>query len=183
MKTAVLVLVLALCLSVSCGEKSEQEQPPAATGEESVLGYTSEEFSFGVFFDAEATQRTITLEKGQTEIDLYIMVHFPEGLGITATEFRLDLPDGVEIMSDDFYAKRTLSLGGFDYGLSEAFPCVYGPMMQLHRLTLHVDEGIRNGVVSLLPVEKTGQISVAICDEQYTTIRASSYKGVINPTE
>jgi hypothetical protein len=183
MKPAVLVLVMVLCLSLSCGEKGEQEQTPAADTEESEIGFTSEEFNFGVFFDAEATQRTLTLEKGQTEAELYIMVHFPEGVGIAATEFRLELPEGVKIMSDSFYEKRTLSMGIFEHGISEGFPCVYGPKLQLHKLTISVDEGIENGVVSILPAENTGKLAVAICDESYTTIRASSYKGVINPVE
>jgi len=184
MKQAVLALALLLCLSVSCGEKEEkQEQVPAAAEEETTIGYTSEEFSFGVFFDADATRRTIALEKGQTEIDLYIFVHFPEGVGIAATEFRLDLPDGVKILSDSFYEKRTLSMGSFEHGLSEGFPCVYGPRLQLHRLTVRVDEGVRNGVVSILADENTDQLAVAICDEDYTTIRASSFKGIINPVE
>jgi len=184
MKPAVLALALLLCLSVSCGEKEEkQEQAPVASEGETTIGYTSEEFSFGVFFDADATERTITLEKDQTEMDLYLFVHFPEGVGIAAVEFKLDLPDGVEIMSDSFYEKRTLSMGSFESGLSEGFPCIYGPRLQLHRLTIHVDEGVRNGVVSILADKNTGQLAVAICDEDYTTIRASSFKGVINPVE
>lgn len=183
MKPAVLALVMVLCLSISCGEKAEREQTPATETEESTIGFTSEEFSFGIFFDAEATQRTITLEKDQTEMELYIVVHFPEGVGIAAVEFKLELPKGVKIMSDSFYEKRTLSMGGFEQGISEGFPCVYGPKLQLHKLTLHVDKGVENGVVSLLPTENTGNLAVAICDETYTTIRASSYKGIINPVE
>jgi hypothetical protein len=183
MKPAVLALALLLCLSMSCGEKTEQEKTPATGAEESTIGFTSEEFSFGVYFDAEATQRTITLAEGQTEIDLYIVVHFPEGVGIAATELRLDLPDGVKITSDGFYEKRTLSMGSFEQGLSEGFPCVYGPKLQLHRLTLQIEKDIRDGVVSILPDENTSQLAVAICDEEYTTIKASSFKGVINPTE
>lgn len=185
MKPAVLVIALVvLCfLAVSCGEKAEQEETPAAETEETTIGYTSEEFSFGVYFDAEGTMRTTVLEKGQTELEAYILVHFPEGTGIAAVEFRLELPEGVKIMSDSFYENRTLSMGSFEHGLSEGFPCVYGPKMQLHRLTLGIEGEIENGVISILPAENTGQLAVAMCDEAYTTIRASSYKGVINPTE
>lgn len=185
MKPAVLVIALVLLgsLAVSCGEKAEQEQTPATETEETTIGYTSEEFSFGVYFDAEGTMRTVSLEKGQTELDLYIILHFPEGTGIAAVEFRLELPEGVKIMSDSFYEKRTLSMGSFEHGISEGFPCVYGPEMQLHRLTLGIEGKLENAVVSILPAENTGQLAVAMCDESYTTIRASSYKGVINPTE
>ena len=183
MRPAVLALAFVLCLSLSCGEKTEQEQTPAADSEESAIGFTSEEFSFSVFFDAEATQRTLTLAEGQTEAELYIVVNFPEGVGIAAVEFKLELPEGVKIMSDSFYEKRTLSMGGFEHGFSEGFPCVYGPKLQLHKLTLQVKDTIENGVVSILPAENTGKLAVAICDEAYTTIRASSYKGVINPVE
>ena len=185
MRPAVLLIALTLLfsLALSCGEKAEQEEAPAAETEETTIGYTSEEFNFGVFFDEEGTVRTVTLEEGQDEIDVYIIIHYPEGVGIAATEFRLGLPEGVRIMSDSFYEKRTLSMGGFEHGLSEGFPCVYGPKLQLHRLTLHIDGELENGVISILPAKNTGQLAVAMCDEAYTTIRASSYKGVINPTD
>lgn len=185
MKTAVLALVSVLCLSlaVSCGEKAEQEQTPVTEAEESSIGFTSEEFSFGVYFDAEATMRTVDLEVGQTEMDVYIILNFPEGTGIAAVEFRLELPEGIKIMSDSFYEKRTLSMGGFEHGLSEGFHCVYGPKLQLHRLTMSIEGELENGVISILPAKNTGQLAVAICDGAYTTIRASSFKGVINPTE
>lgn len=183
MKPAVLVIVFALLFAVSCGEKSEQEEAPAAETEETTIGYTSEEFGFGVYFDAEGTMRTTTLADGQTELDAYIIINFPEGTGIAAVEFRLQLPEGVKILSDSFYEKRSLSMGSFERGISEGFPCVYGPKLQLHRLTLGIEGTIENGVISILPAENTGQLAVAMCDEVYTTIRASSYKGVINPTE
>jgi hypothetical protein len=183
MRPAVFVIALLLLCSLSCGEKTEQEQQPAAETEETTIGYTSEEFSFGVYFDAEGTERTTVLEKGQTELDAYIFVHYPEGTGIAAVEFRLELPEGIKIMSDSFYEKRTLSMGSFQRGISEGFPCVYGPKLQLHRLTLGIEGEIENGVISILPAENTAQLAVAMCDEAYTTIRASSYKGVINPTE
>ena len=185
MKPAVLGLAIVLCLSlaISCGEKAQQEQTPATEAEESTIGFTSEEFSFGVYFDAEATMRTVVLEEGQTEIDVYIILHFPEGTGIAAVEFRLELPEGVRIMSDSFYEKRTLTMGTFDHGYSEGFPCVYGPKMQLHKLTMSIEGELENGVISILEAKNTGQLAVAMCDEGYTTIRASSFKGVINPTE
>lgn len=187
MKPAVLAFAILLCLSlsISCGEKAEQEQEqtPTTEAEETTIGYTSEEFSFGVFFDVEGTKRTVVLEEGQTQVDVYIIVSFPEGIGIAATELRLELPEGVRIISDSFYEKRTLTMGSFERGISEGFPCVYGPKMQLHRLTLHIEKNIENGVISILPAENTGQLAVAMCDEAYTTVRASSFKGVINPTE
>ena len=185
MKSAVLALVSVLCLSlaVSCGEKAEQEQTPAAEAEESTIGFTSEEFSFGVYFDAEGEMRTVVLEEGQTEIDMYIIIHYPEGTGIAAVEFRIELPEGVRIESDSFYEKRTLTMGTFEHGYTEGFPCVYGPKMQLHRLTLSIEGELENGVISILPAKNTGKLAVAMCDEEFTTIRATSFKGVINPTE
>jgi len=183
MKPAVLLLVSVLCFSISCGEKAEQEQTPVTEAEESAIGFTSEEFSFGVYFDAEGTMRTTVLEEGQTELDAYIIIHFPEGTGIAAVEFRIELPEGVGIMSDSFYEKRTLTMGMFEQGYTEGFPCVYGPKLQLHRLTLSIEGEVENGVISILPAKNTGKLAVAMCDKDYTMIRASSFKGVINPAE
>jgi hypothetical protein len=185
MKTAtvIVVCILSLLFALSCEKKAEKEEAPASQAEEAAIPFTSDEVSFGIYFDEEFTRRTVDLAKGQTEVDVYIVVHFPAEMGIAAVEYRIDLPDGVKILTDSFYEKRTLTMGSFENGFSEGFECVYGPNLQLHKLTMSVESDLKDATIALLPSKRTDMLAVAMCDETFTEVRASSYKAVINPTE
>jgi hypothetical protein len=185
MKTAKVILGCTLCLLLvlSCEKKEQQEQEPAPGAEEETISFTSEEIGFGVYFDEEFKSRTVELAKGQTEVDVYIVVHFPEDMGIAAVEYRVKMPEGVKILSDSFYEKRTLTMGSFEEGFSEGFDCVYGPSLLLHKLKVSVDDSMKDATIALLPSKRTGMLGIAKCDEFFSEVRASSYKAVINPTE
>lgn len=148
--------------------------------EEEILSYTSEEVSFGIYFDEEAKKRTITLEDDQEEFKGYLIVKYPEEKSINAVQWRLSLPEGIELVSDDYYKERNISLGRIKEGISEAFPCVSGPSLLLHTFTFRVNNSLKNAVISILPDKKGDFIGVAECDGNIE-IRAASYKAVVNP--
>ncbi len=151
-------------------------------GEEKILYNISGEVSFGIFFNKEGTSRTITLKKDQKEFKGYIIVNFPEEMGISAVQWRLHLPEGIKIISDDYYHERNLALGRIRDGLSEAFPCVNGPSLLIHTLTFIADEGLKNAVISIMPDKHGGFLGILKCDGQ-VEVRAASYKGVVNPED
>jgi len=172
-------------LLVSCAKKDRKtEQAPAdSTAAGTMLSYVSEEVSFGLYFDENGTKRTVKLGAKDTQTMLYLIVNFPETMQISAVEYKLVLPEGVTIESDKFYEHRAALLGTFLEGISEAFPCVPGPKLVLHTLTLNVPRGLANAEVSLMPDPNGDFLGVSICDESQTMIPASAYKAVINPAE
>ena len=181
----VLIALVSLFLVFSCSkqEKKTEGAPADTTKEDTTLSYVSEEVSFGAFFDEQGTKRTIKLEGRGKQAMVYIFVSFPEVMQIAAAEFRLVLPAGVTIANDKYYDKRVALLGSFEEGISEAFPCVAGPRILLHALTLNVPPGLKDAEISLLPHEKSQFIGVATCDEGQPMVTGTSYKAVINPTE
>lgn len=179
----VALLLLSLVLSCSKGGKKEENAPADTTGTDTTLSYLSEEVSFGVFFDPEGVKRTVTLGSRDRQIKIYIIVSFPEAMPIAAAEYRLVLPPGVKIENDAYYSERVAMLGMFDEGISETFPCVQGPKLQLHALTLSVPSGLKNAEIALLAHSRSEFIGIAACDEGNTMVPATSYKAVINPTE
>jgi len=124
-------------------------------GKEKILSNISGEVSFGIFFNKEGTSRTITLKNDQKEFKGYIIVNFPEEMGINAVQWKL---------------------------LSEAFPCVNGPSLLIHTLTLLADEGLKNAVISIIPDKHGDFLGISKCDGQ-VEVRAASYKGVVNPED
>lgn len=181
---AVLGVAAAIIAVGSCAKKGEEKRTEAAGSatDDSTLAYVSEEFSFGAFFDAEGTKRTINV-KGAKETKLYIIVSYPAAIQIAAAEWRLVLPEGVEIRSDKSYERRVALLGTFEHGLSETFPCVAGPKLVLHELVLGVPAGLKNGEIAIMPSHDGKILGVATCDDTYPIVQASAYKAIINPAD
>jgi len=183
--TLMFVALLLLSLVLSCGKsgKKAENAPADTTRTDTTLSYISEEVSFGVFFDAEGAKRTVKLGSRDRQTTIYIIVKFPEAMPIVAVEYRLLLPPGIKIENDVYYNQRVALLGTFDEGISETFPCVPGPMLVLHTLTLSVPSGLKNAEIALLAGARSEFIGVATCEEGQPLISATSYKAVINPTE
>lgn len=193
-RITVLACFLFLCLAgvSGCGEKTETSEQttgktateePEITKADGSYSYMNEEVVFGVYFDEKGTKRTIDLGRGDNEFDVFIIVHFPEEMQIAATEFKLTLPEGVSIVNDKYNMNRTLSMGTFEHGLAERFPCTPGPMLLIHTLTLQAETPLENASIGLAPSENGEFIGVAECEENYPRARARAYRAVINPTE
>jgi len=179
------VVFLLLPLVLSCGKngKKTENVPADTTRADTTLSYVSQEVSFGVFFDAAGAQRTVKLGSRDRQTTIYIIVKYPDTMPIAAVEYRLALPPGVRIENDVYYDQRAALLGTFDDGISETFPCVPGPMLVLHALTLSVPSGLKNAEIALLAHARSEFIGVATCEEGQPLVNATSYKAVINPTE
>jgi hypothetical protein len=177
------VLLVAL-LAFSCAKKEKKGQAvPADTTKGKELSYISEEINFGVYFDEGGTKRTIKLEKGQKTLPVHVVVHFPEGMGIAAVEYRLVLPQGLAIETDKAYPKIIAHLGNFIQGISETFECTQGPSLLLHTFELKVTGELSNAEIAIMSDPQNNFLGVALCKEGQEMIPASSYKAVVNPTE
>ncbi len=180
----ILGLVAICALSASCsGGGGEGEEKASGEETKSNLTYVSEEYSFGVFFDREGNTRTLELGPDKKEFKAYIMIKFPEETPIKAVQWKLELPEGVEITNDDYYSGRNLTLGNMFKGFSEGFPCVKGPSLLLHTLTLKTAKPLEDAVISIVPAHRDDFLGVVTCEEGNPMIRSASYVGVVNPTD
>jgi len=179
------IVVLGLLLVLSCSKKEQKAAgaPADTTKKDTTLSYVSQEVSFGVFFDQQGAKRTVKLASRDKQVMIYVVVNFPESMQISAVEYRLALPKGVTIENDKFYAERVALIGTFDGGISETFPCVPGPRVVLHALTLNVPPDLKNAEIAIMPGAESQFIGVAMCDNAHTMVTATSYKAVINPAD
>ena len=180
----ILVVFLIALLAVSCAKKEKKGQAaPADTTKGKELSYVSQEVNFGAYFDESGTKRTIKLEKGQKALTIHVIVNFPEGMGISAAEYRLVLPQGLELDTDRAYEKIVAHLGTYRDGISESFACTQGPKLLLHTFTLKVTGELENAEIAIMPDPQNNFLGVALCREGQDMIAASSYKAVVNPAE
>lgn len=188
-----LIVILTGFLVASCSGKGEQkeeatvseaDEAAAAAEQTGGVSYVSDEISFGIFFDEDATKRTLKLGRGEKEFDIFIYVFFPDYIEVAAVQWQLELPEGVEIDNDKYNRDRMMSLGQLEFGISERFnPCLTGPKALIHNLTLKVTGDLKNATISILPSKEGDFLGIAKCSEGHPTERASSYKAVVNPDE
>lgn len=183
MKSLLIVLCLCSFVVFSCAKKEEKPEKTVPEKKESAISYIMEDLMFGVFFDEEGTKRILTLGKDQKEFDVYIIVSFPEEMEIAAVEWRIVLPEGVSIVNDKYYFERHMTYGQMEHGLSERFPCVKGPKLLLHVLTLRTEKELKNAEVAVMSSEESEFLGVAECKEGFPRARAAAYKAVVNPME
>ncbi len=182
--STLLILILLPLLAVSCGGNREAEAEKPATAKDETIEYVDEEVSYGLFFDAEGTKRTVELKKGQEEFLGYLFLICPAYKEIASTQFRLDMPEGILIENDKYRQDRVMSMGTFDRGISERFmPCVPGPKILIHTFTFKVTGPLDNAVFTILPSMDNEYLAVAECEEGYPIIRASAFKAVVNPSD
>lgn len=190
--TIVFLLVMAVAIVFSCSDKQEKEskkEEKELQKEDLTIGsvkdakFVSDKVSFGVYFDVEGTQNTINLPPDADEVKMYIIVKCPEDMEITAVDWRLELPEGLELESDKYHPGRNMMMGTLDHGISERFPCDKGPKVLLHEMTMNVTGKLENAEIMILPSKKSEFLGVAECKEGFPVVRATSYKGVINPVE
>ena len=177
-RIAMALLLCSLCV-ISCSKKEGEEG--GARQEQGISEGISDEINFGIYFDQEGEKRTLTLEEGQEEFKAYIIVNFPEWMEIAAVEWRLVLPEGIEIVNDQFYPERFMLLGTFEAGISERFVCVQGPSLTIHTLTLEATKKLKNAELAIMAGKESTFLGIAKCQEGFPVVRAASYKAVLNP--
>jgi hypothetical protein len=182
--STLIIMILLPLLAVSCGGNNEAEAEKPAAAKDETIEYVDEEVSYGLFFDAEGTKRTVELKKGQEEFLGYLFLICPDYKEIASTQFRLEMPEGIFIDNDKYRQDRVMSMGTFDRGISERFmPCVPGPKILIHTFTFKVTGPLDNAVFTILPSLDNEYLAAAECEEGYPIIRASAFKAVVNPSD
>ncbi|MFO7915688.1 MAG: hypothetical protein R6U43_08335 [Candidatus Krumholzibacteriales bacterium] len=177
-------------LALSCsgdkegGEKAEEAET-GKSAEEEVLSYSSEMINFGVYFDKEGKERTITLDQGQEEVIAYIILKFPEGMEVCAGQWKLELPEGVEVTKDYATKKVNISLGNiFDNGIAERYSDpLTGGMAVIHTVEMKVTGELEDARMRIMPGGPDHFLGITTCEKDYPKKKASSFIGVINPKD
>jgi hypothetical protein len=186
-----LILLVILAVGFGCGQKKEEA---ASTGERTTAAKEEskearpaipdqpkalmEKPTLKPFFDKMATITEKTVSPGES-FDLYIIIGCGENDRITAAEFRLAIPEGIEIGRVFDTDSLTMKSGKPEEDLMVAFKCSHGPKFILTRYVCLVGDAFTGGTIATAAGEKSNFIGVVDCGPDPEKIPAEKGTAVL----
>ncbi|MEJ2719644.1 MAG: hypothetical protein P8181_00705 [bacterium] len=130
------------------------------------------------YFDAKATQTEKVVGPGD-RFDLFVVAEFNENYPMSAAEYRVELPEGVSILSSTNCDSTILQFGNPEGDFMIAFHCSYGPKMWLVKYECNVDENFTGGTISTAEGMAMHYLGFTMCDVAKTLIRAKPGEAVL----
>jgi len=99
------------------------------------------------FFDEAGTVTESTASAGD-EVDVFVFVETPEPIVASACSFRLDVPDGLDLLRERKLAEGTLSIGNWDTNYSLVWKCGPEGRYWVMHYVFTVVEGFAGGEIA-----------------------------------
>lgn len=182
--------MMALWLVGSCGgkEKGEESDATQTAGRDEPIEVIPEgdftEFDKLVdgyirpYFDGEGTQPDKTVKAGES-FDLYVVGEFSPEFTMCAAEYRLVLPEGVNVLSSVNCDSTMITMGRYDDDFSITFHCTAGPKMWLVKYICATDPSCQGGEIRVEKGAKMGFLGFSLCDGQFTLVNARPGKATL----
>ncbi len=189
-------VVFALGL-VACGDSGdghseetralERTPPPEARAREAVPEVTPEPVARGIEIrpagDSTGTVDTVVARPG-TAVTVWVVADTEEGArAVNTTQFRLVVPNGVEVVHEDRVMKRVLTLGHWSQNFMMTFPCRGPGRFPLMRYELRIDDAFGGGDVRVeagIPRRGAPFLGFASCDVPNRPEKVPATGGVLH---
>jgi len=102
------------------------------------------------FLDAAGELTELAVAPGGT-FDLYIFAEYEEPYFVSAAEFRVDLPNGVQLGSQEKFRERVLTMGNAETDFVLAFECAPPGKFFLMKYTCNTFVDFEGGEISITP--------------------------------
>jgi hypothetical protein len=181
------ILLLVLSLMASCSGESDEpagEKQAADTRGEPVQVIPDEEFTefekqanafIRPYFDDKATQTEKTVKAGDL-FDLYVFAEYDEAYPMCAAEYKLTIPEGVNVLSQTQCDSLMLSRGTYDNDFMIVFRCTAGPKMWLAKYVCKVEVECRGGTFETHKGADLDYLGFTMCDHHRTMVKAKPGK-------
>jgi len=183
-----LLLVLYVCVAVGCGggEKSESQSatndrgndraantseptpPPVTQSRPAVPEKATVEYegiSVTPYFDKEGTVTTLAVGTGD-EFEIFVFVEYPEPWEMAGVEFRVEVPDGIEVESQGIFTDRAIVFGSWDTDISMGFGCKPADRFWTVKLKCVVEDTFKGGIVALEEGIQGPFLGLVTCGDQ-----------------
>jgi hypothetical protein len=134
-----------------------------------------------VYFDTAFTDTTTTVERGGL-VRVYIVGEWDQAEQMSAAEFRLEVPEALEVVGENTPSYVVLTQGKLRTGVKQAFEkCLQGPQVLLNTVTFMAGEDVRSALIRTHPAASSGYLGFATCDATHSLLPAAPGGGVLNP--
>jgi hypothetical protein len=189
----VLSALLVLGLLVSCsGKKQENAKSEGGSAANSAQGEptqaipsddTSEfdqlmEAKIVPYFDADGTVTEKAVSPGDN-FDLYVFGEYNEMYPMSAAEYMLVLPTGMEILTEAKSDSAVMSVGSFKTDYMMTFRCSKGPKFMMMKYACRVSDAFAGGDISTQAGSVHHFLGFTLCDDARTMVKAQPGKAVL----
>lgn len=187
-----LVAVLVLGVVMSC---SGEKKPESAKDEDATKTVQSEprqaipddgpsEFDklmqakIVPYFDKAGTVTEKEVAAGE-EFDLYVFGEYNKMYPMSAVEYMLALPEGIEVLTEAKSDSAVMSVGSYKSDFMMTFRCAEGPKFMLMRYRCKVKAPFAGGDIEIQEGSVHRFLGFTLCDDARTMVAAEPGKAVI----
>lgn len=189
-----LSVLLVLGLLVSCsGEKKQksaesEDASTVMTGKgEPVQAIPSDDTSefdklmqakITPYFDAEGTVTEKAVSPGDDFV-LYVFGEFNEMYPMSATEYMLALPEGMEILTEAKSDSAVMSVGSYKTDYMMTFRCSKGPKFMMMKYSCRANTAFAGGEIETRQGSVHHFLGFTLCDDARTMVAAQPGKAML----
>jgi hypothetical protein len=106
--------------------------------------------------------------------DLYVIAEFNDAFSMSGAEYKLTVPEGINVLGATYMDSVNITLGKFDVDISLAFPtCIPGPGDWMAKYICRVEDDFKGGTFETHPGDNLDFLGFVICDHLRTEIGAA----------
>jgi hypothetical protein len=183
----IIAVLLVVSVLVSCSKEKKEAAPAEKVAKETpaqsepIQMIPDEEFTefdkllsaqIVPYFDAEGTVTEKAVAPGET-FDIYVFGKCIETYSMSAAEYMLSLPEGIEVMSEAKSDSTVLTVGSYKKDYMMTFKCCSGPKFMMMKYICQANDSFSGGAV------ETGKglihhfLGFTLCDETRTMVKGT----------
>lgn len=186
-----ILLILGLLLSCS-GEKKEstpgedaaatksaQSQPRQAIPDEGLSEFDElMQAKITPYFDAEGTVSEHAVAPGE-RFDVYVFGECNKMYSMSAAEYMLTLPKGMEVLAEAKSDSAVMTLGSYKTDFMISFRCAAGPKFMMMKYSCQVNDAFTGGEVETREGSIHNFVGFTLCDDARTMVKAQPGKALL----
>lgn len=130
------------------------------------------------YFDPEGTVAEKAVAPGE-QFDLYLFGEYNEMYPMSAAEFMLALPEGMEILSEAKSDSAVMSVGSYKTDYMMTFRCSKGPKFMMMRYSCRASNTFAGGEIESREGTVHHFLGFTLCDDARTMVKAEPGKAVL----
>jgi hypothetical protein len=166
--------------SASAGDKTGQSTPRSAIPSEDDTSEFDKLMQAYIrpYFDAAGTVSEKTVAPGET-FDIYVYGEYNKMYPMSASEYMLALPEGVDVLNEAKSDSVIMSVGSFRTDYMMTFRCSDGPKFMMMKYSCRAGDAFAGGTVETKEGTVHHFLGFTLCDDARTMVKAEAGSAVL----